>query len=63
MLQKLRNVYFTNTTNVDAIQGGNIALLTDMYFGDSTLKATVHQANANNNEGKNTFLMRYKSNR
>lgn len=58
MLKKLRNVYFTNTTSVDAIQHGNIALLSDMYFGDSTVKATILQTKANNNERKNTFLMR-----
>lgn len=62
-MEKLRLAYFPDTTDTDAIRNGNIALMSDSSFGDSILKATALQANANSrtadeNEPKNTFLYR-----
>lgn len=59
----LRKSYFPDTSSVDAIRRGNIALWSDLSFIEGTVKAAGLQANANNknpnvNERKNTFLMR-----
>ena len=58
-VEKLRLAYFPNTTTVDAVRHGNVALMSDLMFSDGILKAAVLQANANNKNGaKKTFLYR-----
>lgn len=63
IVEKLREAYFENATDVDAIRTANIVLMSDLYMIDSILKSVVLQANANSNgmndsQHKNTFLYR-----
>lgn len=63
IVEKLRDAYFQNTTNVDEIKTENIAVLSDLYMVDSVLKSVVLQTNANSNgmnesQHRNTFLYR-----
>lgn len=61
----LRKVYFTDTTNIQAIQNENVAFHSDLHIRFNTLKAVILQTEANNNirinrdGGKNTFLFRF----
>lgn len=60
-MRKLRDAYFPDTANFDAIRRSNIALMSDMSLNNGILKAVVLQANANNRfmnatSPKNTFL-------
>lgn len=62
-MEKLRTAYFSDTTTVDAIRLANIALMSDLKFQDSILKAAALQGNANSkasdsNGPKNTFVYR-----
>lgn len=60
----LRDAYFSDVTNVTAVGNANIALMSDLAFSDSMIKAAVLQAEANTNrtlqksQQKNTFLLR-----
>lgn len=61
VVEKLREAYFKNTADVDAIRNKNIALISDLHLIDSVLKSVILQTNANNNgknksQHKNTFL-------
>ncbi|XP_055312058.1 esterase B1-like isoform X2 [Sitodiplosis mosellana] len=59
----LKDAYFNDTTNADAIKRGNIALLSDSNFGYGILKAARYQVIANNKgTPKNTFLLRFSVN-
>ncbi|XP_055325786.1 esterase B1-like [Sitodiplosis mosellana] len=59
----LKDAYFDDTTNADAIKRGNIALLSDSNFGYGILKAARYQVIANNKgTPKNTFLLRFSVN-
>ncbi|XP_055312060.1 uncharacterized protein LOC129574291 [Sitodiplosis mosellana] len=59
----LKDAYFDDTTNADAIKRGNIALLSESNFGYGTLKAARYQVIANNKgTPKNTFLLRFSVN-
>lgn len=63
IVEKLREAYFENTTNLDAIRSDNIALLSDLHMVDRILKMAILQTNANNigtnrSQHKNTFLYR-----
>ncbi|XP_031623525.1 esterase B1-like [Contarinia nasturtii] len=62
--EALKNAYFNDTSNIDAIKRGNIALLSDMNFGYNILKAVQYQVKANNkgNTKRNTFLQRFSVN-
>lgn len=62
-LKKLQGAYFSDTVSGDAMIRENINLMSDMYFGDSVLKAVTLQTKANNNDTdnskhKNTLLFR-----
>ena len=65
-MEILRNEYYRNETNETAIKNANIALMSDIVFGYSILKAVGLQAIANTNsvrqngQHKNTFLFRSK---
>lgn len=59
----LRKAYFQDTSNIEAIKQGNIALLSDLNFGYGIIKAVTLQAKANNkdaeaNNRRNTFMSR-----
>lgn len=64
MVETLREVYYSDADNIDAIKSANIAVMSDLTFDDSIIKAVLLQAIANNNkstaesEPKNTFLFR-----
>lgn len=64
-MQKLREAYFPrDTTNISAIELGNIDFLSDSAFCDSIIKATILQTIANNNgidrtAHRNTFIFRF----
>lgn len=61
MVETLRNTYYSRADSVDAIKHANIALMSDLSFDDSVIKAALLQGIANNNNstaGKNTFLFR-----
>ncbi|XP_055312128.1 esterase B1-like [Sitodiplosis mosellana] len=56
----LKDAYFNDTTNADAIKRGNIGLLSDSNINYGVLKAVRYQVIANNRENpKNTFLIRF----
>lgn len=62
-MEKLREVYYPDPTNVRAIESENIDILSDMIFNDGVLKAVVLQAKANNggideSAHRGTFLFR-----
>lgn len=64
MVETLRNTYYSRADSVDAIKHANIALMSDLSFDDSVIKAALLQGIANNNNStarsdhKNTFLFR-----
>lgn len=55
---KLRDAYYSDSTDPEVIRRENIALMSDLNFGDSVLKAVKLQVNANGRK-KNTFYLRY----
>lgn len=60
-VEQLRKAYLSDTSTPDAIQKGNIALVSDSVTTDGILKSVVLQAKANDRSGKNccrknTFL-------
>lgn len=62
-MEKLRAAYFSSTTSVESIKSANIALMSDLTFTDSILKAVILQAGVNTNgpvksQYKNTFIFR-----
>lgn len=57
-LTKLREAYFSNATDIDAIRRANIALMSDLNFRDSILKTVIQQTISNRHHQKNTFLFR-----
>lgn len=62
-VNKLRTAYFPDTANITSIRQGNIDLMSDLTFSDSTLKSTVLQTIVNNNgtnkmRHRNTYLFR-----
>lgn len=65
MVETLREVYFSHADNDNATKRANIAVMSDLSFGDSVIKAVLLQAIANNNNNtvasdhKKTFLFRY----
>lgn len=63
--KQLRDVYFPDITNTDAVKRGNVDLISDLNFGYGVLKAAILQTSVNNNgtasENKNTFLFRLSS--
>lgn len=66
-VEKLRASYYLNTSSAEAIKSANIALMSDLTFNDSILKAVVLQTGVNTNssnakKNKNTFLFRYDEN-
>lgn len=63
VVEKLREAYFTDATNVDAIRSKNIALMSDLHMTNSVLKTIALHANiskyaTDKNRRKNTFLYR-----
>lgn len=64
-VDSLRSVYFTDTTNIRAIQNENVAFHSDLHIRYNTLKAAILQTKANNNNAinkggnKNTFFFRF----
>lgn len=63
-MEKLREAYFPDSSDKKAIRDQNLALMSDLVFCDSILKAVVLQTNANRkithqNQHKNTFLFRF----
>lgn len=63
-VEKLRTAYYSNTTSVEAIKSSNTALMSDLTFNDSILKAVVLQTGVNMNDTdmgkyKKTFLFRF----
>lgn len=63
VVTKLRDAYFTNTTNVDAIRSKNIALISDLHMTNAVLKTIALHANiskygTDKNLQKNTFFYR-----
>lgn len=61
-IEILRKSYFPNAADATETKRRNIALMTDLGFVDSILKATILQTIANTkNGGKNrkTFLFRF----
>lgn len=67
-VDSLRSVYFTDTTNIHAIQNENIAFHSDLHIRFNTLKAAILQTEANNknavnkDDEKNTFFFRFVNN-
>lgn len=62
-LKKLRNAYFSNATNIEAIKRANADLLSDSMLNYDTIKSIEFQAKANQraiseNGRKNTFFFR-----
>lgn len=57
-MKKLRYAYYSGASDLATISRENIALMSDLNFGDSVLKAVKHQADANQGK-KNTFFFRY----
>lgn len=62
-MKRLREVYFPHSNNNLTIEDGNVALMSDIIYGDNILTATVLQTKVNRNAAdrtnqKNTFLYR-----
>lgn len=62
-LALLRDDYFPNMNDENAIKHGNVQLMTDLYFNYKLLETFLLQVKANNNHrdkrmDKNTFLFR-----
>lgn len=59
----LKNAYFPDPTNFEAVKQANIGFRSDLVICDDILKTVIQQAHANTNstdksQHKNTFLMR-----
>lgn len=57
-MKKLRAAYYSGSTDANVIRDENIALMSDLNFGDSVLKALKLQVEANGDK-KKTYLLRY----
>lgn len=62
-MEKLRDAYFPNTTDIPTTRLANINLLSDLNINYGILKNVIQQIKANSNEDdetqhKNTFLLR-----
>lgn len=56
----LKEAYFNDTSNINAIKRQNIDLLSDMNFAYGILKAAQYQVEVNNKgTPKNTFVLRF----
>lgn len=61
VIEKLRDEYYQDTTNITAIKTANAVLLSDMVFNEGITKTAVLQTIANTRQKcqpKNTFLFR-----